>query len=70
MMNLDGHVRTLHQIDEKTYEYIFDKPVNFSRIINPIIECKTEDQTEVAVFAQSLNIACINRDNIEILFSG
>ena len=52
-----------------TYEYMFDPTVNFSTIDCPFIECKLEKETKIAVFAQSLNVAKLNRDLIGVAYS-
>ena len=69
VIDLCGHFLKFNSIDQKTYEYTFDKSVNFSGIDNAIIKCEAQNQTQIAVFAQSLNIVKINNDMIGLMFS-
>ena len=54
-----------------TYEYTFDKSINFSKIDCPYIECRLQKdiETTMDIFATSSNVFCIDNYAFGIRFS-
>jgi hypothetical protein len=55
--------------DMYEYTFLFEKPLNFSRIENPILEVGTETYSSIHVVAESQNVATMTNEMIGIRFS-
>lgn len=69
-LKLNNHIIPIEQVKETTYEYVFNPPVNFSRIDTSYLEVSDiQSDTKVEIFGESLNIVKFNDAMVGLTFS-